>query len=1326
MNSTNKILETIKHNICAYNSDLNLNLVSADNTIAVGLSNGCLFGYVKGHISDSNVKTLENKILSIRKRNYEHIIVLVLCNTTFNSRLSNLIHSIRDQATKTELIVFVTQVVERQIANMLINDNIIYHSISATTVAAGINQALEVIKASYSSNLISCTIATPISIFLPNFTTVISRHPVFDILCSEEVFAEVGPKKFIVTLRPNYSGIWNSLTMSKEYLASIDYNINLIETFPNSGVRYDYHLDSVNPKRIQNTFAYLCPSESDFFNNVTKKKSILELIDSFPIACHVDPIVRVRQKPINNIKRENCLISAMSTTFDIILVQTEINPIRTNKLSRSLNNFLDLCKSDGCNIKFVEEPERPTITALTKDGALYSKHKPQLVSNYIHFRNAITEFCTSDNKTCLLINGKMQSDIIITPKIIVDRAFSVDRWELLVIDTNNTQTTSECINPNMIAFTKSTAHQLLSNNTVMNISNIITILSKSVRTYLIGEKILKELSSCQLVVNSKFITHQPYIMSGNRPALIVNKSQSAINTRHSIMRNNNNNSLSGTNKILIFTIIEDVREGDQLNRLIQDFITNIQRQSYQKIVVYIFNFTSFSPDKRDFDKFKIVNLSSNRSINQIIKYVLDQESAEYLFYTDPVTIYHAKLLDELIFYLADGNISFAISSLTTEIILSNYYTNYTAQIVALYRTSYLINNLLEGIKFSSKVEIGDLLVRHYNLCIDDNEINDLCRRTIPPESSYFKINTSVLPHIKKSSWMGVIINFLKQNPIFFLTKNNTMMIQTRIESLAEAYGEYVPIILVCNFPDLCYASANKRFMTIDKSIFDKIVFSATISRYLEKSILFYDNEEFTPYVKVMQPTYTIFDMNQHNGSQYSAELSYALRDATIVTYSCIGYQTELIAQNLKKPIYYFSNATCIVELPKMDKPKRLIDIKMPIIGYCGSNGRDIDYSLLLSIAIEIPTVHIVIIGPDLHRASEKFMFNKVRNVTWLDEIPYSKIQNYIQWFDISILPYKPNTNINPLKLYDYLLAGKPIIYSGITIYNKPLARVCHKLTKKNFVDVISTLLMEDNVPTRVSIDVPIEKYSWKRVIEGMIYITQKVNLDYTFILRCRQYELFYREIAVILSSIPKFRVILIIEGQYEESYNKNLFILNQITYENNIHNYTSGIQILFDDLIDTVRFSQSLGVNLESNNICYDTPSIEKYPIDTPIVSNLGVFGLNRLLSDNPIVITTSPTTTSPTTPYPILDCYLDDFIFIRLQSDIVGTTTPYVLPNSTYVIEAHVDLIPEYQKACEYIYDENEIDKYDFGKIIDLSGRHIIYSYFAQKLVDVLLKKLN
>ncbi len=99
-----------------------------------------------------------------------------------------------------------------------------------------------------------------------------------------------------------------------------------------------------------------------------------------------------------------------------------------------------------------------------------------------------------------------------------------------------------------------------------------------------------------------------------------------------------------------------------------------------------------------------------------------------------------------------------------------------------------------------------------------------------------------------------------------------------------------------------------------------------------------------------------------------------------------------------------------------------------IIGYYGAIAEWFDVTLLENVAKAFPEHCILMIGADTVGARAKLAH--LSNVTFTGEMPYSELPKYLHAFDVCLLPFQviPLTlATNPVKVYEYLSAGKPVV-----------------------------------------------------------------------------------------------------------------------------------------------------------------------------------------------------------------------------------------------------------------------------------------------------------
>jgi glycosyltransferase involved in cell wall biosynthesis len=101
----------------------------------------------------------------------------------------------------------------------------------------------------------------------------------------------------------------------------------------------------------------------------------------------------------------------------------------------------------------------------------------------------------------------------------------------------------------------------------------------------------------------------------------------------------------------------------------------------------------------------------------------------------------------------------------------------------------------------------------------------------------------------------------------------------------------------------------------------------------------------------------------------------------------------------------------------------------PVIGYLGAIQYWIDFDLIAAAAQAHPEWAFALVG----NTEPLARVDKVRglpNVHFLGRQPYADLPHFVAGFDVCINPYVLDgvaANVDPLKLYDYIASGKPVV-----------------------------------------------------------------------------------------------------------------------------------------------------------------------------------------------------------------------------------------------------------------------------------------------------------
>jgi glycosyltransferase involved in cell wall biosynthesis len=114
-------------------------------------------------------------------------------------------------------------------------------------------------------------------------------------------------------------------------------------------------------------------------------------------------------------------------------------------------------------------------------------------------------------------------------------------------------------------------------------------------------------------------------------------------------------------------------------------------------------------------------------------------------------------------------------------------------------------------------------------------------------------------------------------------------------------------------------------------------------------------------------------------------------------------------------------------------PADIANLQAPVVGYFGVIDERIDLNLLHEVALKLPKVCFVMIGP-LAKIDEADL-PKEENIFYPGMRSYNELPHYLKGFDIAMMPFAINDAtkyISPTKTLEYMAAGKPIISTKIT------------------------------------------------------------------------------------------------------------------------------------------------------------------------------------------------------------------------------------------------------------------------------------------------------
>jgi glycosyltransferase involved in cell wall biosynthesis len=135
------------------------------------------------------------------------------------------------------------------------------------------------------------------------------------------------------------------------------------------------------------------------------------------------------------------------------------------------------------------------------------------------------------------------------------------------------------------------------------------------------------------------------------------------------------------------------------------------------------------------------------------------------------------------------------------------------------------------------------------------------------------------------------------------------------------------------------------------------------------------------------------------------------------------------------------------------EPDDIHDIPRPRAIYVGAISYWFDWNLLRQIAVLCRNISFVIVGPSF-LPPPSFL---PHNVYLLGKRPYSAVPAYLHFSDVGIIPFQRSRlvdGVSPIKVYEYLAAGLPIVATRWEELELSGAPVCFADSPQEFADLL--------------------------------------------------------------------------------------------------------------------------------------------------------------------------------------------------------------------------------------------------------------------------------
>jgi glycosyltransferase involved in cell wall biosynthesis len=171
----------------------------------------------------------------------------------------------------------------------------------------------------------------------------------------------------------------------------------------------------------------------------------------------------------------------------------------------------------------------------------------------------------------------------------------------------------------------------------------------------------------------------------------------------------------------------------------------------------------------------------------------------------------------------------------------------------------------------------------------------------------------------------------------------------------------------------------------------------------------------------------------------SVSSRYSQRERHILSRADLVFATskalfEKCSKIARRVVRVPNGADCAHFAPRKDQElAKIRKSSPPVIGFIGNFGSWIDLDLVVKIAVRKPNWILRFVGPFVNNHDWQVL-SRISNVELVGEVPFESLPDYVQYFDVCILPFRTDgigPSINPVKLYEYLATGKPVVSTNL-------------------------------------------------------------------------------------------------------------------------------------------------------------------------------------------------------------------------------------------------------------------------------------------------------
>lgn len=168
------------------------------------------------------------------------------------------------------------------------------------------------------------------------------------------------------------------------------------------------------------------------------------------------------------------------------------------------------------------------------------------------------------------------------------------------------------------------------------------------------------------------------------------------------------------------------------------------------------------------------------------------------------------------------------------------------------------------------------------------------------------------------------------------------------------------------------------------------------------------------------------------------------------------------------------------------------------IGYIGTIQERVDFELIASLCEKHSSKELHFYGPIWKGVQQEVesLQSQYDNITFHGRVPYKQLPEILATIDVAIIPHKLDAflaSTNPMKMYDYLAAGKPIVTTpgaGTDVFSDIMYIADNH---DEFSRAIDTAIQENSQEKVEERQNRVKMHTWKRRVDEMFTFINQVD-----------------------------------------------------------------------------------------------------------------------------------------------------------------------------------------------------------------------------------------